>query len=447
MLKNKKLNYMDVPFKPSRMPFFYGWIILILGIIGVTMSIPGQTMGVSVFTDDLINVLRISRVQLSLAYLVGTIASALILTPAGKLLDKAGSRNMGSIVTFLLGMQLILMSNLEEVLNFLNGGSGAGQFIISFSVIAVSFFLIRFLGQGMLTLISRNMVMMWFDKYRGLANAILGIFTSFIFSLAPRILNGMIEDVEWDGTWFRLGIIIMTAGAALYWLLSRNNPSKCGMEPDGNLHLAERKVRPAGHPRKDFTLEQARKTLPFWAFGLTLCLSSLFVTAFTFHVVSIFETAGMTRTQAVDMFLPASFIAVIINFSVSMISDYIKLRYILIAQASGLLITMFSVTRLAPGPSLVLFIVGYGVITGLFNISTTVVWPRYYGTEHLGAITGMIMGLIVTGSAIGPYLFSIVFRTTGSYSAAAFICFAIMAVLFVLAFFVRRPVHPDFKAD
>lgn len=436
---------MNIPFSPAKFPFFYGWVILGIGIIGMAMSIPGQTMGVSVFTDDLINVLGLTRVELSLAYLVGTIASSLILTPAGKLLDRKGARNMGTIVTLLLGFQLILMSNIDKTLNKLLPGTATENFAVSFVLIAISFFLLRFLGQGMLTLISRNMVMKWFDKYRGMANAILGIFVSFIFSLAPRILNGMIEDDGWNGAWLRLGIIIAAAGGFLYWLLSRDNPEKCGLKPDGHLHIAKSKRRPAANPKKDFTLEQARKTLPFWAFGLTLCMNSLFVTAFTFHVVSIFESVGMTRADAVAIFLPASFISVGVNFSVSFISDYIKLRYILMLHVAGLVVMMFFLTRLAPGFNLWMFIIGYGVAGGLFNISSSVVWPRYYGTEHLGAVTGMVMGFMVAGSAVGPYFFSIINKAQGSYSLASVVCLALTIILFGISIFVRRPVHPDMK--
>lgn len=43
----------DVPFAPRRAPFFYGWVVVVASTIGVVMSIPGQTMGVSVFTDPL----------------------------------------------------------------------------------------------------------------------------------------------------------------------------------------------------------------------------------------------------------------------------------------------------------------------------------------------------------------------------------------------------------
>ena len=73
------LRWQDIPFAPRRWPFFYGWVILAASTVGILASIPGQTMGVSVFTDHLIAALRISRVQLSTAYMFGTVASSFML--------------------------------------------------------------------------------------------------------------------------------------------------------------------------------------------------------------------------------------------------------------------------------------------------------------------------------------------------------------------------------
>ncbi len=44
------------PFDPARSPLYYGWAVLVVGTIGMIASIPGQTAGVSVFTDDLTEV-------------------------------------------------------------------------------------------------------------------------------------------------------------------------------------------------------------------------------------------------------------------------------------------------------------------------------------------------------------------------------------------------------
>ena len=75
------------PFAPSRFPFFYGWVIVFAATLGAIFSIPGQTMGFSVFTDLLMKELGLTRVELSLAYCLGTVASGLTLPWLGKLLD------------------------------------------------------------------------------------------------------------------------------------------------------------------------------------------------------------------------------------------------------------------------------------------------------------------------------------------------------------------------
>ena len=317
MEKMKINKNTGMPFAPAKVPFFYGWIILAMGIVGVLMSIPGQTMGVSVFTDDLIRVLKMSRVNLSLSYMIGTIMSAIILTPAGKKLDRYGIRPIGTVVVFLLGAVLIGLSFIDRIIGGIVSATGSGQRVAAFIVITVAFFLLRFLGQGMLTMMSRNMVMKWFDKQRGMANAILGIFTSFGFSLAPKVLNGMIETDGWNGAWRSLGLGMLTVGVVVFWIVSRDNPFECGMTPDSRWKGIKKKKRPAAHPERDFTLAEARKTLPFWIFGLTIAMQSLFVTAMTFHIVSIFDAAGIGKVQAIGIFLPASFIAVAVNFSVS----------------------------------------------------------------------------------------------------------------------------------
>ena len=60
-------SFTDVPFAPRRSPFFYGWIVVIFGTLGMLFSISGQTMGVGVFTESLLNVLTLSRLELAKA--------------------------------------------------------------------------------------------------------------------------------------------------------------------------------------------------------------------------------------------------------------------------------------------------------------------------------------------------------------------------------------------
>ena len=80
------------PFDPAGVKIYYGWVVLVAGTIGVLASIPGQTVGVSVFTDHLTAATGLSRLQLAVAYLVGTGGSGFLLPLGGQAIDRWGTR-------------------------------------------------------------------------------------------------------------------------------------------------------------------------------------------------------------------------------------------------------------------------------------------------------------------------------------------------------------------
>ncbi len=68
------------PFDVRKSPFFYGWVIWVLSTVGFLISVPGQTMGMAVFTDPFMAAFGLSRTELSTAYFFGTLGSSLFLT-------------------------------------------------------------------------------------------------------------------------------------------------------------------------------------------------------------------------------------------------------------------------------------------------------------------------------------------------------------------------------
>ena len=63
----------------DKLGFYYGHVVLVVGTLGICSSMPGQTVGVSVFSEPIMAALRLSRQQLALAYLSGTISSSFFL--------------------------------------------------------------------------------------------------------------------------------------------------------------------------------------------------------------------------------------------------------------------------------------------------------------------------------------------------------------------------------
>ena len=170
------------PFAPSKCPFFYGWVIVFAATIGSIFSIPGQTMGFSVFTDVLIEELGLTRVELSSAYCLGTVASGLTLPWLGRLLDRWGERRMAVSSVLATGFILFYLAKCDVLSQMLGHVLPAG--IAAFVVISIGFYMIRAAAQGVLSMTCRNAIGKWFNYKRGLALAISGILVSFCYSFA-----------------------------------------------------------------------------------------------------------------------------------------------------------------------------------------------------------------------------------------------------------------------
>ncbi len=435
-----KNRFINVPFSPHQIPFFYGWVVLAAGALGITLSAPGQTIGISPFTDSLIKALAIERETLSLAYCIGTIGSALLLTWAGKFYDRFGVRITALITGVMIWLALAGLSRIEIITEkaqelFPDIAPAA----VTFTLMAFGFFMVRFLGQGVMALVSRNMVMKWFERKRGFANSFIGLCVVLGFSLSPKLFNALIERYTWQGTWLILSVITGGGFLLLTTVFFRDNPEACGMIPDGNYSAKPHRETIASTPAQSSTLKQACSTYTFWIFNLAMMLFALYITALFFHITSEFNAAGMNREQAIAIFIPTALISAVFQIIGSIISDYIKLKYILMVFLCGIIISSTALACLAPGWPVYALIIGNGIFQGLFGVLLGVTWPRFFGLEHLGAISGFSLSFTVGGSAVGPYIFSLVYKHTGSYAACGIGCLAVSLLLLAGSFKADNP--------
>jgi len=434
-------RFCHIPFRPSRFPIFYGWMILAAGTVGILMSIPGQTTGVSVFTENLLRDLDISRNNLSLAYLFGTVFSGMMITRAGKYYDRYGARVMGFISGATLGFTLLFLTRIDRVATFISNHVASISIELStFFLMVIGFWGIRFFGQGLMTMVSRNMVMKWFNKRRGLANGVMGIFISFGFSSAPKIFNEMIKQLEWRGAWLLLAVILGLGFVSFVLIFYRDNPFDCNCEPDGKMRKRRTSKRPPSLPPADYSLSEAKQTRAFWVFTLAMALNALYISGLTFHVVSVFGSVGLTSSEAIAIFIPTSLIAIVVQFVGGWISDFIKLKYMLLLYMLAMIITAAGLYFLHAGRfPYWMVITGNGIIWGMYVLLSAVTWPRFFGLKNLGAISGYSMSWMVIGSALGPYLFSLSFESAGTYSPIAIGTLVIAIVLFIMAFKAENP--------
>lgn len=429
-------KFQQIPFNPARWPFFYGWMILFWGVIGVILSVPGQTTGVSAFIEPLIESLGVNRLNLSYAYMFGTLSSSFLLTPAGKLFDRIGARWMAFGSCTSLGLVLLLLSNTGRLASLLS--QIMPEHLAATGLLALFFFMLRLSGQGILTMASRNMVMKWFDHYRGLASGISSATVSSSFSYTPVFFSGLIGQMGWSTTWLVLGLLLILIFAPLLLIFFRDNPEECGLIPDGKIIES---TKTNEQSRRQFTLIEARKTFPLWIFTITLALQALVLTAVSFHIESIFNLAGMDSEQGFKIFIPIAYISIGVTLLGGWLSDRIELRWFLIIMLLGMAINLLGLSQLAPGWPMACLIIGGGVANGLFGILMSMTWPHYYGRKNLGAISGFCMTFLVIFSAIGPVLYSKILRWTEHYTAGHMLCLIITLALLIGAFYIRNPQH------
>lgn len=417
------------PFDPGRSPLFYGWVIWLFSTLGMLASIPGQTMGMAVFTDSLIEVLGLSRTQLSMAYLLGTLGSALLLTRAGRWYDRLGGRITIAGASLALAAMLVFISFSDVIAGVLQGNQA-----LAFAVILVGYFGVRFFGQGVLTNASRNTLLVWFEKRRGLVAGARGVFVSLGFSLAPIFLAWQISLFGWRGAlwWLAIYCAVFAVTAIVF---VRDNPQSCGVRIDGGAHDPH---GPAADTAPAKTLAQAQRTPVFWLYSLSLTMQSLFITAITFHVVSIFNEAGRGASEAFGFFLPVAIVSTSVNLIAAWLADHSGLKPFLVLMLCCFVLAGVGLLNLQTDWGFWLLVAAQGAAAGLWSVISNLAFIRYFGALHLGEVTGLVTATMVLGSAIGPAMFSLGQDWSGSYAAAEWLCIALVVPLLAAALLIPQ---------
>ncbi|MEM7029630.1 MAG: MFS transporter [Chloroflexota bacterium] len=407
-------------------PVYYGWIILVVGAIGIIMTSPGQTYVISVFIDHFIDELGLSRGLVSTLYTIGTLSASFALPVIGRQLDKRGSRLMMTLTVIVFAFACVYMS-----------------FVRNAVMLGIGFFFLRMLGQGSLSLISRNVINQWWVRRRGMVMGMVGVVTALLGSGSfPGIVNALIPQYGWRITYILLGCVLMVVMLPISVIFVRNRPEEYGLAPDG-ASVARGDTNKQNDNQtleENWTLQEVLNTPVFWLIIAGTASQSMLGTGLAFHIFSIFEDSGLSSTIAASVFLPIAATGAIVQLTGGYLIDRMPVRILL---TMGLVLQ--SVT-LIMAPSLFSIEIAYtygvlsGIRTGLQAIVGSVIWAKYFGRQHLGSITGFVATIGVASSALGPMLFGVSRDWFGGYGGVLTIS-AILPFLLAIAtiLFVKPP--------
>jgi len=407
-------------------PVYYGWVILAVGTLGGIMTSPGQTYAFSAFLDHFISDLNLSRSLVSTLYTAGTLAASFVLPYVGRQFDQRGARVMMTLVTLLLGLACIYMSFVRNAL-----------------MLAVGFFLLRQLGQGSLSLVSKSVINLWWVRRRGLVMGIGGIAGALLSGLFPYLINALIPLYGWRITYAILGGVLILFMLPIGWLLVRNRPEDHGLVPDGDLgDVGDGKTSPV--IEHHWTRAQALRNPAFWIVTAGLASMSMLNTGLTFHLFSVFEDSGLSSDVAASVFVPIAATGALVQLAGGLAISRIPVHYLLVLSLFFETIILVWAPALSSLNMAYLFGFFMGMQGGLEMIVSSVIFANYFGRRHLGSIAGFAATLLVAASALGPMPIGIARDLLGNYSAVLS-TFAALPFALALAclFFCKPPGAPE----
>jgi MFS family permease len=399
---------------------FVGWRIAVLATITAVMTGPGQTVGVSVFVDPMIETLGLTRSELSTAYLMGTLLGAVALIPVGRWIDRFGARQAMTLIGVGFGVGLLVMSGVQ-----------------GFVTLVVGFTLIRWLGQGSLSLVSTLSITPWFERRRGFVFGLTTTLTAVLMSFTPILLGAAIGLFDWRMAWViaALAVWLVVVPIARFGIIDR--PSLVGQYPDGD---------PAPHPSAEpppqavsHTRREALRQSRFWLLSFVIGATSMLATALNFHQISILGDQGLTVTEAAAMFLPQVVGALIAGLVVGALADRVPASFLLLSSMALLTLSLVLASRLSPGPMILVYAVVLGAASGAGRPLVATVLPRWYGLTHIGSIQGVAALVAVAASSVGPVVLSLASETFSGYGPAALLLVAIPVVIGLAALTIKEP--------
>lgn len=335
----------------------------------------GQTVFIAIFAAQIMDAYGLSDGQWGALYTLSTTASALAMFWAGGLADLFRIRTLTWVIVPALALVCLAMA--------------ASTHVVGLVVIV---FLLRLLGQGMMTQLAVVAMARWFAARRGLALSLSALGLAAGTAAFPVLVASLFEIMSWRAVWVLSAALLMLTLPLILWLLSAERLPKSHAEaPDA-----------AGMSGRHWTRPEVLRSRVFWLLVPMLLGPPAWGTALYFQQVHVAEVKNW---PLVDYLALVPLLA-----AISVVSTLL----------SGQAIDRFGVARLANvyllPMALAFFIIGQaetiamaavgfaalGVGIGIQATLPAAFWAEFFGTRHIGAIKAVSASIMVFGSAIGP---------------------------------------------
>ena len=390
---------------------FYGWIVVAASAAIVCVGM-GSLFSLGVFLKPMAESMGWSRGAISSVALLNWIAMGLGSFVWGTLSDRIGTRAVAVAGGLLLGLGLVLSSQVQALwqLNLTFGvmvGFAVGAFYAPLTSTATK----------------------WFTARRGLA---VGLVSSGIgvgiLAIAP-LARALITAWDWRVALMVIGDLAWVVVVPVA-LLIREQPGDVGAAAMGGA---------AARTGRDYSPQQVLATPQFWAIALTHFACCAAHSGPIFHMVTHATDQGIGPMAAATALGVSGLSSIAGRLGGGLLADRFGAKKTLLsglALQAAMIVLYLYVREIGPFYALaVVFGVAYGGVMPLYALVTR----EYFGEKVMGAAYGAVFLISTLGMGLVSFAGGVLYDRLGSYTWLYAGSFAIGAAAVVLALTFRAP--------
>jgi MFS family permease len=401
-----------------RMPFYYGWVILLMAAWAMTATLPGRTHGLGLITKPLTDDpgLGVGEMLFSQLNFWAILLGSALCPPVGRFIDRFGVRRALVAVAVALGLAVLWMSQ----------AAGAVTLFLSLT-------LVRGFGQGALSIVSMAMIGKWFTRRLGLAMGVFTVLLALGFIATTLGVGEAVKVHGWRPVWSWIGLSLLVGLAVPGWLLVRSSPESIGLDVEDAASIS------SNRSSLDLPLGAALRSPAFWCFTLAAAFFNLVWSAITLFNESILAERGFDHGD----FILVMTVLVAAGLPANLVSGWLVTRWpIGRVLAFGMMLLAGALAAfpwLSTTTGAALYAAALGIAGGIITVVYFTAYGHAFGRTHLGAIQATVQMISVFASALGPVLLTTSKEATGSYQLLFHTAASVAAMLGVAAWFARLP--------
>jgi MFS family permease len=406
------------------------WVQVVLAAVLMFATLPGRTQGLGLFTEPMLNDLKLDRLTFANFNLWATLIGALLCFPAGYLLDRFDRRSITSAIVLALAISVWALSAQRAAMP-----------------VFICLLLTRGFGQSALSVASITWIAKASNHRSKMPMAWYTVLLSVLFAAGFGVVGWSIRVLGWRTAALSIAVVLAALIAPLPWLVGlvgRDSvepsfagtggtaPSPCALGGRGSTR--------ASAPDHGVTLVAAMNTAIFWLFAIGISAFAFVSSGLGLFNESVLAERGFDR-KAFEMFLVfTTLMALVGQLLCGWLGRRIQSKYLLAVSLALYGGGLAGLPALTAQWQLWVAAAAIGIAAGMMTVLFFSVWGEVFGKAQLGRIQGAAQMSTVLASAAGPVAFAAVQRATGSYQN---ILWATAGFVFLLAVLGLRTPLPN----